>query len=111
MLLRSAAAALSALACGAVLAGCVQSGGGVDGLCGLEQARKLTEGDDRSVYASEKGYVGKSVAAAGRLAEQRGDGFRVVGEDGDCVGVTDDFSPRRINAYIDDGAVSAVAIY
>lgn len=107
----SAAVALSALTCSAVLAGCVQNAGAPDGSCGLKQAHEFSEGDDRSGYASEEGYVGRSLAAAMGLAEQRGVDLRVVGEDGDCADANDDFSPRRVNAYIEDGAVSMVAVF
>ena len=108
--MRSAAAVLAVLACSAVLTACLANGRGADGHCGIDDAQALPDRESTFAHASEDGYIGQTLTQARRLASSRGDTVRVVGTDGECADVTDDFQPRRINVHVEDGAVSAVAV-
>jgi hypothetical protein len=81
------------------------------GSCGLHQPDENVENPVEGETASVKGYEGKSLAEAEALADSRGHVLRVVGEDNNCRGLSDDYSFGRVNVYVEDGVVEAVEAF
>ena len=50
-------------------------------------------------------YVGLSLVQAEALARKQDRTLRVIGRDGECFPVTMDYSPTRVNVYLDDELV------
>ena len=81
------------------------------GACGLDQPDENVENPVEGETASVDGYGGKSLEEAEALAESRGHILRVVGEDNDCRGLSDDYSFGRVNVYVEDGVVEVVEAF
>jgi hypothetical protein len=81
------------------------------GSCGLNQPDENVENPVEGETASVEGYKGKTLAEAEELAKSRGHIVRVVGEDNDCRGLSDDYSFGRVNVYVEDGVVEAVEAF
>jgi hypothetical protein len=77
------------------------------GSCGLNQPDEKVENPVKGETASVEGYRGKPLAEAEELAKSRGHIVRVVGQDNDCRGLSDDYSFGRVNVYVKDGVVEA----
>jgi hypothetical protein len=81
------------------------------GSCGLNQQDQNVENPVEGDTASVEGYEGKTLAEAEALADSRRHIVRVVGEDNDCRGLSDDYSFERVNVYVEDGVVEAAEAF
>lgn len=81
------------------------------GACGLNQADENVENPVDGETASVDGYEGKTLEKAEELTKSRGHILRVVGEDNDCRGLSDDYSFGRVNVYVEDGVIDVVEAF
>ena len=75
--------------------------------CGLNQVDETVENPVKGETASVDGYEGKTLEDAEALAKSRGHVLRVVGEDNNCRGLSEDYSFGRVNVYVTSGVVEA----
>ncbi|MCZ3386124.1 MAG: hypothetical protein LH630_03965 [Actinomycetia bacterium] len=57
-----------------------------------------------------QGYLGLSESEAKKYAGQIGQEVRVAGRDGECFALTMDYSPERVNLYLENDEVVAATI-